>query len=58
MALFDSSRLRAQEGTLNQLDDTMVAYHFDEPLGVVGQIIPWNFPQGAYQESSCICAAC
>jgi len=36
--------LRAQEGTLSELDETTVAYHFHEPLGVVGQIIPWNFP--------------
>jgi len=36
--------LRAQEGHLSQLDDDTVAYHFHEPLGVVGQIIPWNFP--------------
>lgn len=36
--------IRAQEGTLSQLDDHTVAYHFIEPLGVVGQIIPWNFP--------------
>ncbi|NQX68518.1 aldehyde dehydrogenase family protein [Paenibacillus alba] len=36
--------IRAQEGSLSQLDDHMVAYHFHEPLGVVGQIIPWNFP--------------
>jgi aldehyde dehydrogenase len=36
--------IRAQEGTLSQLDDDTVAYHFHEPLGVVGQIIPWNFP--------------
>lgn len=36
--------VRAQEGTLSQLDDDTVAYHFHEPLGVVGQIIPWNFP--------------
>ena len=36
--------LRAQEGTLSQIDDNTVAYHFHEPLGVVGQIIPWNFP--------------
>ncbi len=36
--------LRAQEGTLAEIDDTTVAYHFHEPLGVVGQIIPWNFP--------------
>ena len=36
--------LRAQEGTLSQIDDSTVAYHFHEPLGVVAQIIPWNFP--------------
>lgn len=36
--------IRAQEGSLSQLDDNTTAYHFHEPLGVVGQIIPWNFP--------------
>jgi len=36
--------IRAQEGTLAELDDQTVAYHFHEPLGVVAQIIPWNFP--------------
>jgi aldehyde dehydrogenase len=36
--------LRAQEGTISQIDDDTVAYHFHEPLGVVGQIISWNFP--------------
>jgi aldehyde dehydrogenase len=36
--------IRAQEGALSQIDDETVAYHFHEPLGVVGQIIPWNFP--------------
>ncbi len=36
--------VRAQEGTISQIDDDTVAYHFHEPLGVVGQIIPWNFP--------------
>ena len=36
--------IRAQEGSLSQIDNDMVAYHFQEPLGVVGQIIPWNFP--------------
>ena len=35
--------LRAEEGSLSQIDDTTVAYHFKEPLGVVAQIIPWNF---------------
>ena len=36
--------LRAQEGSISQIDADTVAYHFQEPLGVVGQIIPWNFP--------------
>ena len=36
--------VRAQEGGLSDLDENTVAYHFHEPLGVVGQIIPWNFP--------------
>jgi len=36
--------LRAQEGSLSEIDHDTVAYHFHEPLGVVGQIIPWNFP--------------
>jgi aldehyde dehydrogenase len=36
--------IRAQEGSLSQIDEDTVAYHFHEPLGVVGQIIPWNFP--------------
>ena len=36
--------VRAQEGALSQIDEDTVAYHFHEPLGVVGQIIPWNFP--------------
>lgn len=36
--------IRAQEGGISEIDHDMVAYHFHEPLGVVGQIIPWNFP--------------
>ena len=36
--------VRAQEGHSSQIDGDTVAYHFQEPLGVVGQIIPWNFP--------------
>jgi aldehyde dehydrogenase len=38
------SVIRAQEGSLSELDGDTVAYHIHEPLGVVGQIIPWNFP--------------
>ncbi|HMV19278.1 MAG TPA: aldehyde dehydrogenase family protein, partial [Rhodocyclaceae bacterium] len=36
--------LRAQEGTISEINEDTVAYHIHEPLGVVGQIIPWNFP--------------
>jgi aldehyde dehydrogenase len=36
--------IRGQEGTSSEIDEDTVAYHFHEPLGVVGQIIPWNFP--------------
>jgi aldehyde dehydrogenase len=36
--------IRGQEGSLSEIDHDTVAYHFHEPLGVVGQIIPWNFP--------------
>lgn len=36
--------IRAQEGGISQIDDNTTSYHFYEPLGVVGQIIPWNFP--------------
>jgi len=36
--------VRAQEGALSNIDENTVAYHIQEPLGVVGQIIPWNFP--------------
>ncbi|MET7901943.1 aldehyde dehydrogenase [Streptomyces sp. NPDC005355] len=36
--------VRGQEGSVSEIDADTVAYHFHEPLGVVGQIIPWNFP--------------
>jgi aldehyde dehydrogenase len=39
-----ASCIRAQEGSAAEIDHDTVAYHFHEPLGVVGQIIPWNFP--------------
>src|SRR5690625_4201289 len=39
-----ASAIRAQEGGISQIDEDTVAYHFQEPLGVDGQIIPWNFP--------------
>ncbi|MFJ1299988.1 aldehyde dehydrogenase [Pseudomonadota bacterium AL_CKDN230030165-1A_HGKHYDSX7] len=39
-----ASAIRGQEGSLSEIDADTVAYHFREPLGVVGQIIPWNFP--------------
>jgi len=39
-----ASAIRAQEGGISEIDHDTVAYHYYEPLGVVGQIIPWNFP--------------
>ncbi len=39
-----ASVVRAQEGGISEIDSDTVAYHYHEPLGVVGQIIPWNFP--------------
>jgi aldehyde dehydrogenase len=39
-----AAAIRAQEGSISQLDNDTVAYHYHEPLGVIGQIIPWNFP--------------
>ena len=36
--------VRSQEGAISEIDHDTIAYHFHEPLGVVGQIIPWNFP--------------
>ncbi len=39
-----AAAVRAQEGSIGEVDHETIAYHFHEPLGVVGQIIPWNFP--------------
>lgn len=39
-----ASAIRTQEGFSSQINEDTIAYHFQEPLGVVGQIIPWNFP--------------
>ena len=36
--------IRAEEGSIGEIDHDTIAYHFKEPMGVVGQIIPWNFP--------------
>lgn len=53
-----AAAIRAQEGTLSQIDEDTVAYHFHEPLGVVGQIIPWNFPilMGAWKLAPALAA--
>ncbi|KZS71185.1 aldehyde dehydrogenase [Mycobacterium kansasii] len=53
-----AAAIRAQEGTLSQIDENTVAYHFHEPLGVVGQIIPWNFPilMGAWKLAPALAA--
>ncbi|TKB49726.1 aldehyde dehydrogenase [Ferrimonas sediminicola] len=52
--------LRAQEGSIGQLDSTTCAYHFHEPIGVVGQIIPWNFPllMAAWKLAPALAAGC
>lgn len=52
--------LRAQEGAISQIDDQTVAYHFHEPMGVVGQIIPWNFPllMAAWKLGPALAAGC
>jgi len=53
-----AAAIRAQEGSLSQIDEQTVAYHFHEPLGVVGQIIPWNFPilMGAWKLAPALAA--
>ncbi|MCA0175092.1 MAG: aldehyde dehydrogenase [Proteobacteria bacterium] len=52
--------IRAQEGGISEIDDNTVAYHFDEPIGVVGQIIPWNFPllMAAWKLAPALAAGC
>ncbi len=52
--------IRAQEGTQSELDTDTVAYHFHEPIGVVGQIIPWNFPilMAAWKLAPALAAGC
>ncbi len=39
-----ASAVRVQEGTISEIDEDTIAYHYHEPFGVIGQIIPWNFP--------------
>ncbi|MCE5363220.1 aldehyde dehydrogenase [Pseudomonas peli] len=50
--------IRAQEGSTAEINEGTVAYHFHEPLGVVGQIIPWNFPllMGAWKLAPALAA--
>lgn len=50
--------IRAQEGGISEINETTVAYHYHEPLGVVGQIIPWNFPilMGAWKLAPALAA--
>lgn len=52
--------IRAQEGRISQIDHNTVAYHFQEPIGVVGQIIPWNFPllMAAWKIAPALAAGC
>ncbi|MDH5858300.1 aldehyde dehydrogenase [Lampropedia aestuarii] len=52
--------LRAEEGAISEIDEYTVAYHFQEPIGVVGQIIPWNFPllMAAWKLAPALAAGC
>ncbi|MCG6351475.1 aldehyde dehydrogenase family protein [Vibrio fluvialis] len=52
--------IRAQEGSAAEIDVNTAAYHFPEPIGVVGQIIPWNFPMlmAAWKLAPAIAAGC
>ncbi len=52
--------IRAQEGSAAEIDANTAAYHFPEPIGVVGQIIPWNFPMlmAAWKLAPAIAAGC
>ncbi|ELI5733406.1 aldehyde dehydrogenase family protein [Vibrio pacinii] len=52
--------IRAQEGTAAELDPQTATYHFPEPVGVVGQIIPWNFPllMAAWKLAPALAAGC
>ncbi|VFR25533.1 Aldehyde dehydrogenase [plant metagenome] len=52
--------IRAQEGGISEIDAHTVAYHFHEPVGVVGQIIPWNFPllMAAWKLAPALAAGC
>ncbi len=52
--------IRAQEGSAAELDQNTVSYHFKEPIGVVGQIIPWNFPllMAAWKLAPVLAAGC
>lgn len=55
-----ASCIRAQEGTAAELDMHTASYHFPEPIGVVGQIIPWNFPMlmAAWKLAPALAAGC
>lgn len=52
--------IRAQEGRLSEIEHNLIAYHFHEPIGVVGQIIPWNFPllMSAWKLAPALAAGC
>jgi betaine-aldehyde dehydrogenase len=55
-----ASVIRGEEGSISEIDKTTIAYHFKEPLGVVGQIIPWNYPllMAAWKLAPALAAGC
>lgn len=52
--------IRGEESTVSELDSTTVSLNIHEPIGVVGQIIPWNFPllMAAWKIAPALAAGC
>lgn len=52
--------IRSEEGSLSEHDETTVSINLHEPIGVVGQIIPWNFPllMAAWKIAPALAAGC
>jgi len=52
--------VRAQESGMSEIDSNTLSYHLKEPVGIVGQIIPWNFPllMAAWKLAPAIASGC